>query len=114
MSNDLTRTIADIGNPLPAAEPEPSAMQLDARRAARELIDAHPGASLVQLVTLAFLEGRLRGMADARTIARDVFDNSTCCQRCGRRISLSSSTPTPIPMNYVCFDCSAGDEPRAA
>lgn len=106
MSTDLTRTLAEIGNPLP-----PPSL---ARQKAREIIDQNPGTTLIEIVALAYLEGRIDGINEVRKIHRDVFDHSTACQRCGRKIRLSSSAPAPIPLDYVCFECSAGDEPRAA
>ena len=42
-----------------------------------------------------------------------LYDNSFTCQRCGRKVGAASTTPADMETNYVCFHCSAGDEPRA-
>lgn len=112
MSTDLFRTLADITRPLSA--PKPVTEPTLARRKAREIIDQNPGATLVEIVALAYLEGRIEGVNEVRKIAHDVFDNSATCQRCGRKVRLASTAPASMADRYVCFDCSAGDEPRAA
>lgn len=112
MSTDLIRTLVEITQPLSA--PKPVTEPTLARRKAREIVDANPGATLVEIVALAYLEGRIEGINEVRSIARDVFDNSATCQRCGRKVRLGSTAAANMADRYVCFDCSAGDEPRAA
>ena len=87
------------------------------RAKARAIVDRNPTATMMQLVELAYMEGRIEGIEEhlaAKPESLPVYDHSTACQRCGRKIRLASSAPAPIPLDYVCFHCSAGDEPRAA
>ena len=118
MSTDLNRTLAAIaGAPQPPSD-QPSL----ARRKAREIIDTNPGATLVEIVALAYLEGRIEGVAEVRQIQREVFARPSefdcICQTCGRRAGTRMASAKDAPphgyFEVVCFHCSAGDEPPRA
>lgn len=40
-----------------------------------------------------------------------VYDNSTCCQRCGRQVRLVSTVPATAEelLNTICVLCASGD-----
>ena len=110
MSSELFRLAAELCRPL--ATPQPTPEPSRARRKAREIIDANPGATLTEIVAMAWLEGRISACQDLRSPS----EYDCICQRCGRKDG-SRMSATPPEHGYfetVCFACSAGDEPRAA
>ena len=119
MSTDLTRTLADLVQPLAAPPAEQPSL---ARRKAREIIDLNPGASLIEIVALAYIEGKLEGIREVRDLHREIFARPSefdcICQRCGRRAGTRFAAPKDAPPNgyfeVVCFHCSSGDEPPRA
>ena len=97
------------------------APESDARRKAREIIDLNPGASLIEIVALAYLEGRIEGVREVRQIQREVLSQhefDCICHRCGRRagsrMAYAKDAPKHGYFEVVCFHCSAGDEPPRA
>ena len=139
MSTDLTRTLAEIAAPRstddviagcrvpkrdkPIRDESPPAEQPSlARRKAREIIDANPGATMTEVVALAYLEGRIEGVREMQQIQREVFNRPAefdcICQRCGRRAGTRFAAPKDAPphgyFEVVCFHCSSGDEPPRA
>lgn len=107
----------------PIAEaPRPSL----ARRRAREIIDQNPGATLIDVVAIAYCEGRVdvareaynewKAKLDAPRAGIHEYD--CICQRCGRRAGSRHVVSADAPKNgyfeVVCFHCSAGDDPPRA
>lgn len=91
----------------------------DARRKARQIIDANPGGSLLGLVAMAYLEGRVDSLREVQAELRQVHarhEYDAFCSRCGKRdgVRLSKVPPPDGFFQVVCFNCSAGDEPRTA
>ncbi len=41
---------------------------------------------------------------------RPIYDNTACCQRCGREVRASSYTPLTSAqlLNFICVTCSSG------
>lgn len=86
---------------------------------AREIIKQNPGASTLQLVAMAWLEGRialcqeLRPEPSSRLVEVDCF-----CQSCGRRDGSRHVVERDFPADGFfktrCFHCASGDEPRVA
>ena len=119
MSTDLTRTLADLVQPLAAAPAEQPSL---ARRKAREIIDANPGTTLIEVVALAYIEGKIEGIREVRDLHREIFARPSefdcICQRCGRRagsrMAYAKDAPKHGYFEVVCFHCSAGDEPPRA
>ena len=107
----------------------------DARRRAREIVDANVGESLISMVAQAWLEGHIAALKVAKEITaraplaaveamvaadpaptKERHEYDAFCSRCGKRDGsrLSRVPPAEGFFQVVCFHCSAGDEPRAA
>jgi hypothetical protein len=108
MSTELFRLAAEITRPLGTPAPEPVNERTRALTKAREIIDQTPGASLKELVALAWLQGRIEVIEEL--FPKRSHDNSYCCQRCGRRVSVTASAPADNS-DRVCNDCIGGVTP---
>ena len=96
-------------------EPAPNMDRLHALAAAREIIRHNPGESQMQLVAMAWLQGRIELCQELKpTLDRPLYDNSYTCQCCGRKVGAASTSPADMAATYVCFHCSAADDTRAA
>lgn len=109
MSTPAFRLFADLHRP--QAEP---AIRAITRAKAREIVDRNPTATLLQLVELAWLEGRIEGIReqlDTPPEVLPVYDHSYCCQRCGRKVRLESHSPDMPALNGVCQLCTSEVRP---
>jgi hypothetical protein len=115
MSTELFRLAAELCRPLGTPKPEPVTPAMRAKTKAREIIDANPGATLTELVALAWLEGRINLVQEIYP-ERRAHEYDRICGRCGKRDGsvMLAEPPAEGFVQSVCFDCSADDEPRAA
>ena len=100
------------------------ANETEARRKAREIIDASRGSTLVGTVALAYLQGKVDALrelrqpppSDPKPAKFERHEYDCFCSRCGSRAGsrFASVAPAEGFFQVVCFHCSAGDEPRAA
>lgn len=101
----------------PALLPAPRDQVL---RKAREIIDANPGASLIETVALAYLEGRIDACQELRpsTVRPGLHEFDCVCQRCGSRAGsrfvVDSDAPKEGFFRVVCDRCTSGYDTRAA
>ena len=84
MSTELFRLAAEICRPLGTPKPEPVTPASRAKTKASEIIDANPGATLTEIVALAWLEGRINLIQELYP-EKAAHDDADTCQRCGAK-----------------------------